>query len=370
MKRTLAHTRDAAAEAALLLAEVDGRPRVAAELRVRKLQELWSGLGSVLLIDDEQEHLGSVIVKEVDLPPAAQRDFFTQRDIDSYLTEVAFYQRHAPRLLAAPYSLSVPAPLLVRATEHRITICMTKLEGRPAAAADGDLSREEAHAALDALATLHAAFWGISPGELDGLQPQGSFWHLDSRALELAQMPKSGWERRLCLAARAIDERLKADGMQTCVHGDPKDANILFARRRAGGEAGRGGRGGHLKAQLFDFQYTGRAPPTKDLAYLFTCVAGSRAVKVESELLGHYHANLSQAMVARGLAPPSLSSLQASLELAYADLARWMSGWEGGWWAKPLLQARAKALLDKLDGGTALQDELAYVDAVFKRYPP
>ena len=57
---------------------------------------------------------------------------------------------------------------------------------------------------------------------------------MDTRADEFDAMPTRGWEGRLRLAARAIDERLKADPMQSVVHGDPKDANFYFA---AGGSA-------------------------------------------------------------------------------------------------------------------------------------
>ena len=42
-------------------------------------------------------------------------------------------------------------------------------------------------------------------------------------------MPTRGWEGRLRLAAKGLDARLKADAMQTIVHGDAKDANMLFA---------------------------------------------------------------------------------------------------------------------------------------------
>ena len=69
-------------------------------------------------------------------------------------------------------------------------------------------------------------------------------------------MPTRGWEGRLRLAARAIDERLKADPMQSVVHGDPKDANFYFA---ADGTP-----------QLYDFQYCG-ACPAKDVAYCLCC---------------------------------------------------------------------------------------------------
>ena len=42
-----------------------------------------------------------------------------------------------------------------------------------------------------------------------GLHPQGGYWYLDTRPDELQAMPRHGWEGRLYLAARAIDERLK-----------------------------------------------------------------------------------------------------------------------------------------------------------------
>ena len=53
--------------------------------------------------------------------------------------------------------------------------------------------------------------------------------YLDTRADEFDSMPTRGWEGRLRLAAKAIDARLKADPMQSVVHGDPKDANFYCA---------------------------------------------------------------------------------------------------------------------------------------------
>ncbi|KAG8463081.1 hypothetical protein KFE25_001854 [Diacronema lutheri] len=331
--------------AAMLLAEIERRPHAAADVCVTELQQLWSGFGSVLLVND------ALIVKEVRLP---DRDlsYPELRDLGSHRVEAAFYERHAARLLAEPIALRVPKPLLVRADEQQITICMTRLDGE---AVNGDLDRATAHAALETLAGLHAAYWGIGEAEIDGLHEHGSFWHLDARQAEFREMPHGGWEGRLRLAARALDLRLKADAMQTCVHGDPKDANFFFAPSGA---------------QLFDFQWIGRAPPSKDLAYLFTCCARVKAPAVEAALLAHYHAALTEKLRAKGIEPPPLRAVRDSLQLAYADLARWMSGWEGGWWAKPLLSARTRLLLDELDGGTPLRDEQAYIDAVFARFPP
>ena len=58
-------------------------------------------------------------------------------------------------------------------------------------------------------------------------------------------MPRKGWEGRLKLAARAIDERLRRDEMQCCIHGDAKDANMLFHSD----DDGSGG------VSMYDFQY-------------------------------------------------------------------------------------------------------------------
>ncbi|KAJ1636298.1 kinase-like domain-containing protein [Pavlovales sp. CCMP2436] len=349
-------------------------PRAADDVRVQEIASLWSGLGAVYLLDDD------VVMKHIKFPslgrrePAAlpeqqprrepdARSFSEQRDVDSYQVEAAFYALHAPRLLAPPVSLDLPRPLLVRSDDEGITLCMSRLRGNSV----GRLDREHARAALDALAALHAAYWGVEPSELDGLQAQGTFWHLDNRAEELSLMPRTGWEGRLFLAARALDERLKADSMQTCVHGDCKNANFFFLRQSS--SPGRL-KESHtaLSAQMFDFQYIGRAPPSKDLAYLFASTEGSYTEWVEDELLAHYHQVLSAALIERGIQPPRLEAVKLSLQIAYADLARWMSGW--GWWAKPLLSQRTCALLDKLDGGKPLADEQAYRKALFKLFPP
>ena len=165
--------------------------------------------------------------------------------------EAAFYANgHAVRL--RDLGCHVPFPLYVeRARADGVTIVMTNLPGRKA-----PLSKAHAEAALEALAVLHAAYWGSAhadaaagPGPGGGLQRQGTYWHLDTRPDEHEAMPRKGWEGRLRLAARAIDERLKADPLQTVCHGDPKDDNMLFAVD-----------GDKVVAHLHDFQYCGKVP--------------------------------------------------------------------------------------------------------------
>lgn len=338
-------------EARSLLASIDGAAPKKGVPKVERLCGLWAGMGSILLVD------GRVVVKRVTFPKSDSRG--DVRKIESYRHEAAFYARHAPKLLAPPHSLELPRPLLVQADDKGLSLCMSRLDGTPPA---GDLSDAEAHAAARWLATLHAAYWGITEEKLDGLQLQGTYWYLDTRPDELDSMPRRGWEARLRLAARAIDLRLKHDALQTVVHGDAKDANMLFSRAP----------GGEVRAQLCDFQYCGRAPPSKDLAYFFACACGVTGRPAEATLLEAYHATLATALREKGVQPPPLEWLCASVDVAYADLARFMSGW--GWWGRAELSKRARALLDELDGGAAPGEgeaaEAAYERAIMERYPP
>lgn len=174
--------------------------------------------------------------------------------------------------------------------------------------------------------------------------------YLDTRADEFASMPTEGWEGRLRLAAKAIDARLKADPCQSVVHGDPKDANFYFS---ADGTP-----------QLYDFQYCGKACPAKDVAYCLCC--GSSAWDEADALARGYHRDLSAALASRGVAPPPVDEFLETLELAYADLGRWMSGW--GWWGNDL-EPRIRRLLDRLDGGAALASADVYGAAMEREFP-
>ena len=106
-----------------------------------------------------------------------------------------------------------------------MTILMTEVSGSSS-------HRGDEEAFIGWLAKLHATYWGNERADAavkSGLQRQGCYWHLDTRPEEHARMGKSGWMGRLRLAARAIDARLKADPLQSIVHGDAKGANIVYA---------------------------------------------------------------------------------------------------------------------------------------------
>lgn len=360
--------------AAAVLKEVRPQRRTDGEVRIVELTNLWSGLGSIYLLDDE------IIYKHVRWPEVCTAP--QQHEVESYKAEASFYEHHAPALL---HTLGMPKPLLVRCEPdgRGISIAMSRLRGR---AVSPPLPLPHARLALDWLATLHAVYWNVAEADLRGLQRVGSYWHLASRTAELERMPTDGWEGRLRLAARALDERLKADPSQTVIHGDSKPANMLFlpeeeaapdgkeAAMPASGASSSPDLGPCAAVQLFDWQYTGRGCPAKDLANLLTYVTGLDGGAAEAELLGRYHARLSADLRERGFQPPPLPSLQAALELAIADQARWLcgTGWRTGTRVPGTAEAcqrRARAVVDAIDGGAALADEAAYVEAVFRAFP-
>lgn len=317
----------------------------------RPVAPLWGGMGGVYEISVElaDSSTFSFIAKRIKIPSRCDT-VGQQRKKDSYACEVAFYSRgHAEHLLRA--GCPVPFPLYVdEARQDGITICMTKLQGRTIA-----LGADEMQSVMRWLARLHATFWGTRADEAvaGGLQGQGGYWYLDTRKKEHAKMPTTGWEGRLRLAARAIDVRLKAEPMQTVCHGDAKAENIMFAEF-----------GNTVTASFCDFQYCGKAAPSKDLAYVLTC-ASALPERAEA-LVEAYHAELSVLLEAQGDSPPTLDALQASLALAYCDLGRWMSGW--GWWGHPLRE-KIEAVLCRLDGGDALESEEGYIEAVMREFP-
>ena len=319
----------------------------------RRIASLWAGMGNVFQLAVTTSSGSpplSIVAKRVELPPVCD-SIGDQRKKDSYDVEANFYARgHAERLIAA--GAAVPFPLHV---EHRpgegVTICMTRVDGSSS-------HRNGCEAFMQWLATLHATYWGRRADEAcgeGGLQAQGCYWHLDTRPEEHARMGSSGWMGRLKLAARAIDLRLKADPLQSVCHGDAKGANILYGT----------GAGGAAVALVYDFQYCGKACVAKDLAYFFNVEA--RAAD-EAPLLRLYHERLCAALREQGDAPPSLEALRTALELALCDWRRFSEVGLGGW-GDGGANRRVKALLDRLDGGTALPSEQAYIEAMGREFP-
>lgn len=320
----------------------------------KSLCRLWAGMGTILSVKAEtNSSTHEFIVKHVVPPRRKSRSLSDRRKADSYLVEANFYEKLAPRLISK-HGLALPVPYHVEVDDgnDEVIICMSWLDGSPAYLD----SRDAVNSVLDWLSTLHAATWGTAE-EVDalvdevGLQPVGSYWHLDTRPDEHSNMSRRGWEGRLRLAARAIDERLKRDAMQCCVHGDAKDANILLDRDGAG-----------IAARMYDLQYCGRACPAVDIAY-FLCVAVGDVDRIYIE---YYHQKLVEKLRGRGRRDvPALNELEDSIDLALSDFQRFMCGW--GQWGSDI-SASVLRVLQRLDGGKALGSEDAYCDAMLREY--
>lgn len=326
---------------------------------VHKLKALSvaGGTGGVFLIDQR------VIYKRGfwEVMPADD-----DPELSTFATEVAFAQRHVPRLIAN-FSMHLSATLIARSVRDGFQLAMVPAVGVGGFTKD-DLSDRRALAVVQAVAQLHAAFWGIRVGELDGI-PE----HV-RRFQPRPVLSKAGclWHRAR-LAAVAIQLRLDADPAQTVLHGDLHAGNYLVSRppRRTGKE---------LIASLIDFGLAGRGTPMIDLADLFIHAGIDACEERELRLLRRYHGYLRDYLRERGLGDqvPDFASLLDTYSLAYVAFGKRLRGARSKlrdellWFHESEdgnLERRTRAVLDSIDGGRALANESEYIEAVFRRYP-
>jgi thiamine kinase-like enzyme len=344
------------------------------DLEVTTLCSLWGGMGHIYRVSFPLHHRKNSCNKtnnsSVQQPPAATPITFIikhisprklqranlgdQRKAASYQVEANFYQHVAPKLIHE-YGVSIPQPYLVErnAASCEIVIAMSFVEN----ASVSDETTTYMHAVLTWLAKFHASFWGSRRYEemAQYLQETGSYWHLNTRLEEHASMPNKGWEGRLKMAARSIDSYLKRSPHQCMIHGDAKDANIMVVEQPSNNN------NPASVVTLCDFQYCGKGPPTRDLAYFFC----SSMNPVDEGAALEFYLNELTKRLPPDETPPSLSELQDLLDLAYCDYYRFMSGW--GYWGSGG-QDRVKHVLDRLDGGKNLGSEDAYEEAIQREY--
>jgi aminoglycoside phosphotransferase (APT) family kinase protein len=371
------------------------------DIHVSSICSLWSGMGHIYKVQlpasstpaasvaaaaaasggrqQAAKKATTLVIKHV-AAPRSNKDlsFGDRRKADSYQVEANFYDKLATRLLMIQQHplCRVPSPYLVLRDagkgKNEIVICMSYVESNAKDVVSDD--DEAVQAVLTWLASFHAAYWGSVAVDAivdeTGMQKQGSYWHLDTRPDEHAAMPSTGWQGRLKRASKAIDGHLKNnDKMQCLIHGDAKDANVLYTRNVNTKK---------LQVTMCDFQYVGKGPPTKDLAYYFI---SSVSPENEDRALEFYLRELTQRLNAKKSAsaststtsaapppPPTMHELKASMDLAYCDFYRFMCGW-GFWGADGNTgQERVKRILDRLDGGKDLGSEEAYEEAVRREY--
>lgn len=352
----------------------------------RLLQGVWTGEGGIAQVKIQSDSGSEVSFVAKSIGSYRGCDDMGLQDHWSYYNEACFYESDLPEMLCkagalCPRSLHVARKssgeqgsrrkssrsdsgrlqqLLQRfgvktedgEEKDEAIICMTMLTG-------GRWSPSKSQEVLSWLARLHALFWGRARTDAAiaaGVSDQACFWHLDNRSIELSRMSKSS---PLRLAAAAIDARLKADAMQTMCHGDPKGANIMMDDQDG--------------VCLYDFQWFGKAPPTKDLAYFFaTAAMNGRGWNKDQEdsYLRYYHGELCKLLEMQGDEKPSFEYLYNTYILAVVDYNRWI---EGGfaWGNMSLISGHTQEFFDiLLAGGKELKTEADYHARIFECFPP
>lgn len=262
--------------------------------RADRLQSLWKGYGEVVRYTLDGASVPAVVVKCVQ--PPADRGLSHRRKLRSYAVEQCFYTRYAPRFggrLARVWGAEELGAGWVFVFEDLVAAGLSPHHPGPR------------DAILRWLARFHATFLG-DPGV--GLWETGSYWHLATRPDELAQMAPGP----LRDAARALDARLAGARFQTLVHGDAKPANFLGSER---------------EVAAVDFQYVGRGPGVRDLAY--TCRTEDR--HDTERQLAVYFAALRTWLPDHIDADALEDEWRALFPVAWADYQRFLAGWAPDW---------------------------------------
>ena len=367
----------------------------AGDLHIRTICSLWAGMGHIYKIDIPQKNsnnnkkialrksstsdntsIMTVIIKHIILPKnSSNQTLSNRRKTDSYYVEANFYEQLAP-LLIATYNVSVPIPYLIERpntytventsvsketwSKNEIIIAMSYIENDRTKTYSRKHQRD---AVLTWLANFHAVFWGTDKADeairTFGLQPEGSYWYLNTRPDEHDEMSNTGWIGRLKLAARAIADYLQhRDVYQCIIHGDAKEANIMYTTTPSANNNAT-----CCMATFCDFQYCGKGSFTKDLVYYLMRFDDNDDDNMD-DAIEFYLVHLAKQLPPT-IAAPTLEDLQISLSLAYCDLYRFMIGW-GNWGSNNRPNQRVVKMLNQLDNGVQLHSEGAY-DAALRR---
>ncbi|HEY5621806.1 MAG TPA: phosphotransferase [Pontiella sp.] len=305
------------------------------------IQSLWSGYGKIVrcgLEYDEkgQRSLPSVVVKHVHWPDSKNhpRGWNTgrshERKVRSYQVETAWYGNWAGH---CDETCRVPTCFALETHGDEVFMVLEDLDAAGFSGRRSSASEAEIKACLSWLANFHAIFMGAVP---DGLWETGTYWHLETRPDELAELDDPALRR----AADAIDRKLKESPFQTLVHGDAKLANFCFADD------------GSVAA--VDFQYVGGGCGMKDVAYfLGSCLCEDECERQEDALLDYYFEALSSALRRQGKCAdfPALErDWRALYPVAWTDFFRFLQGWSPGHWKIHRYSERlAREVLDSLE---------------------
>jgi len=319
------------------------------DVLVRRVCGLWGGMGAIYRFDidvkkkkksDEKNCCSPssarrryvIAVKHIPsplgVPDLTSMSFGDCRKSKAYQVEANFYQNAADVLRrrcrnrsrgGSPSTTSssdklvefrIPQLYYLERQNKSILMCLEWIDDGRTLSDENSLTNVKK--TLRWLATFHAASWSsgsssrrvggtaaASRDSLDdddddligrcGLHEIGSYWHLETRHDEHADMPRHGWEGRLRTAARAVHDCLQRDPMQCLVHGDVKAENVLLCSSSSTDDDQKETTG----VTMCDYQYCGKGPPTKDLAYFFCSSvdlsSSSSETQQEEELLKWYY---------------------------------------------------------------------------------
>ncbi|MEZ0372681.1 MAG: phosphotransferase [Candidatus Sericytochromatia bacterium] len=297
-----------------------------------QIQTLWSGYGEIVRIGLQGAQKATLILKHV-RPPArslasgeGNTAFSHARKLRSYQVEMAWYRDWSRRCRSR-----VPACYGQRSLGIEQIILLEDLDAAGFPLRKRRLIQTEIRACLSWLAKFHAGFMGATP---DGLWPQGTYWHLETRPDELACMQ----DAVLRDAAGLIDARLRACRYQTLVHGDAKPANFCFA--------------GDHRVAMVDFQYVGGGSGIQDVAYfLAACLKTHEYENALHQHLDNYFQELRLALNAfdSQLDKDALETEWRGLfPIAWTDFYRFLAGWQPQGYFDPFSQKLAERVIARL----------------------
>jgi hypothetical protein len=280
--------------------------------KIEVIQSLWSGYGEIVRYRIAPSQ-STVVVKwiqpptEVNHPRGWNTSGSHQRKLKSYEVEAHWYAQWASRCSS---QCRVPAFYGSRNQHGGAMLVFEDLDASGFSARRERLTPVGLRACLSWLAYFHGRWLGFEP---DGLWPQGTYWHLQTRPQELAKMPDGPLKR----SAHVLDQRLDQAQFKTLIHGDAKIANFCFTPDES-------------EVAALDFQYVGGGAGVKDLCYfLGSCLSSQECLDLEAECLEYYFAQLQKACALSG---PDFRALEqewrALYSIAVADFARFLEGWQ------------------------------------------
>lgn len=323
-------------------------PRGLELLSSTQIAVLWSSYGHIYRLAVRQDgEERSMVLKHISPPHTIHASLSHARKLISYAVERYFYQ-HLAALLPGSVAVAKSHPTIAPGT-----LLLDDLEINFPRPAYGSLGADATSAVLHWLAGFHATFWGQTghiPPPLDGqsmdsnvsaqgVWEQGTYWYLDTRREELAEIDESGESGFVLPWVEKINGALaaeRASGRTTLLHGDAKGENIHFSR--------------HGACAFVDFQYVGSGPPTLDLMYFIGTSIEERLLRGDGEqtLLRQYFDALRGNL---GLHPGSVDEYSyehflRQWDLAIVDWYRFMAGW-GFWGNDRWIARRAREIVQR-----------------------